>query len=256
MSQALLLRLSRWAARHTAKHTLQLTGKAGVVSFTFDDAPASACTQGAQVLDRHGVKGTFYVAGGLTDQLEEGKPCHSIAQLNTLLATGHELGCHSYSHIHCDTLSPTALTAELARNAAFLAALGVSPDTLNFAYPFGAYSLASKKLCAQRFRSSRITGGGPHIGSADLQALHTFRLYEDTHANTGMTTFEDALALTAQHKGWLIINTHDIDTAPSRYGYTPDKLDAAVTATLAAGCQILTVKAAIDYWQKNTHAHA
>jgi peptidoglycan/xylan/chitin deacetylase (PgdA/CDA1 family) len=254
MSNSILLRASRIAARHLLKDTLPLYGNSGVVSFTFDDAPASACTTGAAVLEKHGVRGTFYVAGGLTDRLEEGKPCHSEAQLKALLAAGHELGCHSYSHIHCDVLNSVVLSTELSRNATFLEELGVDSNHLNFAYPFGAYALGAKHICGTRFRSSRITGGGPHIGEADLQALKTFRLYEDPTANTGVTTFDAALALTAEHKGWLIINTHDIDDSPSRYGYTPAHLDEAISATIAAGCKIMTVSDAITYWQKNAHA--
>lgn len=256
MSNSLTLRASRAAARHLLKRRLPLFGNTGVVSFTFDDAPASACTTGARILEAHGVRGTFYVAGGLTDKLEEGKPCHSQEQLKTLLATGHELGCHSYSHIHCDVLNSVVLSTELSRNADFLEELGVDIRRLNFAYPFGAYALGAKHICSTRFRSSRITGGGPHIGEADLQALKTFRLYEDPHANEGIATFEEALALTAEHKGWLIINTHDIADNPSRYGYTPAHLDAAVSATLAAGCQILTVDDAITYWEQNVPASA
>lgn len=249
MPNALIQRASRIAARHLYQARLPLTGPTGVVSFTFDDAPASACSTGAQVLEQHGVRGTFYIAGGLTDKDEEGHPCHSRAHLVSLLASGHELGCHSYAHIPCGTLSAQALNDELDRNALFLAGVGVDTATLNFAYPFGAYSLGAKRVTREHFRSSRITGGGPHIGHADLQMLKTFRLYEDPTANTGVVTFAEALALTAQHKGWLIINTHDITASPSRFGYTPAHLDQAVLATLAAGCKILTVNAAITYWQ-------
>ncbi len=256
MSDTLLLRASRIAARHLLKQTLPLHGQTGVVSFTFDDAPASACITGSAVLEKHGVRGTFYIAGGLTDQLEEGKPCHSQAQLKQLLATGHELGCHSYSHIHCDVLNSAVFSMELSRNAAFLEELGVDTNRLNFAYPFGAYALGAKHVCSTRFRSSRITGGGPHIGEADLQALKTFRLYEDATANQDIVTFDEALALTTEHHGWLIVNTHDIADVPSRYGYTPTHLDDAVTATIAAGCQILTVADAITYWQENARVHA
>ncbi len=243
----LALRISRRLAQHAFKEILPLRADVGVVSFTFDDVPASACVAGAQALERHGARGTFYVAGGLTDALEEGKPCHSREQLRTLLATGHELGCHSYSHIRCDTLTAAELERELDRNAAFLAELGVDPLTLNFAYPFGAYAYNAKRICSKRFRSSRITGGGTHEDYADLNALKTHRLY-DVHVDA--ENYDTLLQRTVRRKGWLIVNTHDVEDPPSRYGFTPERLERAVAAALAAGCKVLPVNAAIDYLQQ------
>jgi len=244
----LSLRISRRLSRHAFRNLLPLQAEAGVVSFTFDDAPASACEAGAHALEHHGVRGTFYVAGGLTGKLEEGKPCHTIDHLRTLLANGHELGCHSYSHIRCDNLNAAELEQELDRNAAFLAALGVDTKALNFAYPFGAYAYNAKRICSHRFRSSRVTGGGTHEGQADLNALKTHRLYD---LPVDAEDYDTLLARTAAGKGWLIVNTHDVETPPSRFGYTPERLEHAVAAALAAGCKVLPVNAAMDYFEKN-----
>lgn len=245
----LALRISRRLSQHAFRNLLPLEAQAGVVSFTFDDAPASACEAGAHALEHNGVRGTFYVAGGLTGGMEEGKPCHSREHLQTLLANGHELGCHSYSHIRCDNLSADALEAELDRNAAFLAELGVDIGALNFAYPFGAYAYNAKRICSRRFRSSRITGGGTHEHVADLNALKTHRLYD---LPVDAENYETLLERTARNKGWLIVNTHDVESPPSRFGYTPDRLEHAVAAALAAGCKVLPVNAAIDYWVSNS----
>lgn len=244
----LALRISRRLSRHAFRNLLPLQADSGVVSFTFDDAPASACEAGAHALEHHGVRGSFYVAGGLTGKLEEGKPCHTREHLQTLLANGHELGCHSYSHIRCDNLSADALEKELDRNLAFLAELGVDVQALNFAYPFGAYAYNSKRICSRRFRSSRVTGGGLHEDHADLNALKTHRLYD---LPVDAENYETLLERTARSKGWLIINTHDVENPPSRFGYTPERLEHAVAAALAAGCKVLPVNAAIDYWQRN-----
>ncbi|ASU38211.1 chitin deacetylase [Herbaspirillum sp. meg3] len=245
----LALRISRRLSQHAFRNLLPLEAEAGVVSFTFDDAPASACEAGAHALEHNGVRGTFYVAGGLTGGMEEGKPCHSREHLQTLLANGHELGCHSYSHIRCDNLSADALEAELDRNAAFLAELGVDIGALNFAYPFGAYAYNAKRICSRRFRSSRVTGGGTHEHVADLNALKTHRLYD---LPVDAENYETLLQRTARNKGWLIVNTHDVESPPSRFGYTPDRLEHAIAAALAAGCKVLPVNAAIDYWESNS----
>lgn len=244
----LALRISRRLAQHACKAPLLLRADAGVVTFTFDDAPASACEIGARTLERHGVRGTFYIAGGLTNGSEEGKPCHTRDHLVALLAAGHELGCHSYSHVRCDTLTARELEQELDRNAAFLAEFGLDPRTLDFAFPFGAYAYNAKRICGKRFRSSRITGGGVHEEWADLNALKTHRFY-DVDGTGGDYAIQ--LARTASSKGWLIVNTHEVETAPSRFGTTPGRLDDAIAAALAAGCKVLPVNAAIDYWQQH-----
>jgi peptidoglycan/xylan/chitin deacetylase (PgdA/CDA1 family) len=241
----LALRISRRLSQHAFRNIIPLQGPAGVVSFTFDDAPASACEAGAHALEHNGVRGTFYVAGGLTGRLEEGKPCHSREHLQALLAAGHELGCHSFSHVRCDTLTAAVLNDELDRNAAFLSEFGLDPAQLNFAYPFGAYAYNAKRICSARFTSCRITGGGTHEGHADLNALKTHRLYD---LPLDAEDFDTLLARTARSKGWLIINTHDVEDPPSRFGYTPARLEHAVAAALAAGCKVLPVNAAIDYW--------
>ena len=244
----LALRVSRRLSRHAFRQLLPLKADAGVVSFTFDDVPVSACEAGAKILENHGVRGTFYVAGDLTGRLEEGKPCHTREHLQILLAHGHELGCHSYSHIRCDKLSAEDLEKEFDSNAAFLVALGVDISALNFAYPFGAYAYNAKRICSKRFRSSRVTGGGMHTKYADLNALKTHRLYD---LPVDKDDFATLLERTAHSKGWLIVNTHDVESPPSHFGYAPERLEQAVVTALAAGCKVLPVNAAIDYWKKS-----
>ena len=244
-SAKLSLRISRRLSQHAFRNLLPLQAASGVVSFTFDDAPASACQAGAQALQQQGVRGTFYIAGGLTGALEQGKPCHSEQDLQTLLANGHELGSHSFSHVRCDTLTASTLQLELARNNVFLKQLGVDTARLNFAYPFGAFAYNAKRIVSAHFRSSRITGGGTHIGVADLNALKTHRLYD---LAVDAEDYESLLVRTAHNNGWLIVNTHDVEQSPSRFGSSPQRLEQAIAAALASGCKVLTINAAIDYW--------
>ncbi|WPB56110.1 polysaccharide deacetylase family protein [Xylophilus sp. GOD-11R] len=238
-------RASRFLSRYTDRRLLPLRGEVGVVSFSFDDAPMSACVAGAAALERHGVRGTFYVAGGLTDGVEEGLACHSEAALRRLLADGHQLGCHSFSHVHVNRIDAARRREEFERSAAFLAGLGVARETLDFAYPFGGVNVGAKHDCALRFRSSRATGGGTHVGVADLNALRTHRLYR---AEPDGVSYADRLAVAASQRGWLVVNTHEVQDDAGPFGCTPGALSQAVAQALEAGCRVMTVGAALDHW--------
>jgi peptidoglycan/xylan/chitin deacetylase (PgdA/CDA1 family) len=63
-------RISNRLMRHLPVATLEVPSQTPTVSFTFDDAPDSALTTGAQILEAHGVRGTFYIAGGLAGRTE------------------------------------------------------------------------------------------------------------------------------------------------------------------------------------------
>jgi peptidoglycan/xylan/chitin deacetylase (PgdA/CDA1 family) len=60
----LLTRVRRRIARHLLTKPFVMRNTALLVSFTFDDIPDSANTNGAAVLDEYNIRATFYVASG------------------------------------------------------------------------------------------------------------------------------------------------------------------------------------------------
>lgn len=61
-----------------------------IVALTFDDAPSSYTAEVLKILAERNIKGTFYAVGQSLEKFpEEGKQ---------IVAPGHELGNHSYSH--------------------------------------------------------------------------------------------------------------------------------------------------------------
>ena len=56
--------VSRGLAYYVATKCVRAQNKRPLVSITFDDVPDTALVNGARVLERHGVRGTFYIAGG------------------------------------------------------------------------------------------------------------------------------------------------------------------------------------------------
>src|SRR5205809_1214295 len=107
---------SRFLARNLPTKSAIMRNVEPLVSFTFDDVPATACAVGAPILERHGVRGTFYVCGGGCGAPSPCGVLASVGQLRQLWMQGHEIGCHTYSHPAVARISEQALAGDLARN--------------------------------------------------------------------------------------------------------------------------------------------
>lgn len=235
-----LVKADRWLARRVLRRPLRLSANSPVVSFTFDDAPASACLAGRYLLEEHGARGTWYVAGGLTGKTEQGLPQHSADQLRQLAENGHDIGCHTFSHRPCQNFLRSELQDEFSRNAEFLLRItGKRPA--HFAYPLGVYGTQAKLMASQHFASSRLTRPGIHFGSADLNGLLAHRLYS---AEMTPKRLACLIRSTAQGQGWLIFYTHDVATHPSPWGCTPNLLATAIQLAQTHHCKVLSVEEA------------
>jgi peptidoglycan/xylan/chitin deacetylase (PgdA/CDA1 family) len=234
---------SRFLARHARSKTLAIRCATPVVSFTFDDVPASACSIGAAVLERHGARGTFYVSGGGCGAESPGGTLATTEDLRALSRRGHEVGCHTYSHPAVSGVGHDELVADLERNRCFLS--GVSRDIAvrNFAYPYGDLSWGTKRYLETRFDSCRSLLHGVNAGRADLGALKTCPL---ENATIGCEEVSAIIAEAVARKGWLIFSSHDVADAPSRFGVTPDLLALAVAASRDAGCRLATIAQALQ----------
>jgi peptidoglycan/xylan/chitin deacetylase (PgdA/CDA1 family) len=186
------------------------------ISLSFDDARPSQIHAGLPLLDRFGVKGTFYVLPSEVEKLPEG--------WKKAVANGHELGSHSFSHpctgnyafsldnaLEGYTLG--RMRQELDRGIAQVQRLvGMRPAT--FAYP-----------CGQKFvgRGRQARSYVPQVAERFLAA----RGYRDEAANdpvfcdlaqlTGMgmdgMKYQELLRMVsraADEGRWLILAGHDI----------------------------------------------
>jgi len=238
----LLARISHRMATHLPVSPFNATSDTPVVSFTFDDVPVSATTEGAALIEEAGARATYYVAGGLLGMQDHHWRVMDAAAVVDLHARGHEIGCHSHSHKRADEISAAELAADIARNHALLRAVEPSLPLENFAYPYGYASFAWKRQLKNRFHSSR--GIRPRInhGRTDAQYLHSLPLV-NREINEGQ--IDRAFEETAKRKGWLIFYTHDVAIGPSDYGCSPRLLRHALKAAASFGVQIETVKAAL-----------
>lgn len=242
LSARIAAKASRFLARHTRSKVLTLGNAVPMVTFTFDDVPASACSTGAAILEQYDARGTFFVAGAGCGTDSPGGRLATPAQLRALHANGHEIGCHTYSHPAVSDLGSAELLADLESNRRLLAGIDRGITARNFAYPYGDLSFRTKRLLETRFDSCRSLLRGVNEGTADLGALKTCPLEDATIARAEILAF---LARTVQSNGWLIFSCHDVEERPSKFGVTPDLLDFAVRASRDSGCRLATVAVAI-----------
>jgi len=237
--------LARFRHRIASRLTVlpfNATSDTPAVSFTFDDVPVSAGTEGAALLEEAGGRATYYVAGGLLGMQVHHWQVMDADAVVDLHARGHEIGCHSHSHKRADEISTAQFAADIDRNHALLRAVEPSLPLENFAYPYGYANLAWKRQLKGRFASSR--GIRPRInhGKTDAQFLQSLPLI-NREINEGQ--IDRAFEETARRKGWLIFYSHDVAIGPSDYGCSPRLLRHALKAAESFGVKIETVKAAL-----------
>jgi peptidoglycan/xylan/chitin deacetylase (PgdA/CDA1 family) len=242
LSDRIAGKTSRFLARHIRSKTLAIRSDAPVVTFTFDDVPASACGIGAAVLERYDARGTFYVSGGGCGAVSPGGLLATTEEVRTLCARGHEVGCHTYSHPAVSGIGHDELVADLDRNRRFLGGVSGAIAVRNFAYPYGDLSWRTKRYLEARFDSCRSLLRGVNAGTADLGALRTCPL---ENATIGRRDIREFIAAAVAARGWLIFSSHDVAEAPSRFGVTPDLLAFAAAASRDAGCRLATIAQAL-----------
>jgi peptidoglycan/xylan/chitin deacetylase (PgdA/CDA1 family) len=216
--------------------------KSPVASITFDDFPKSAWTRGGSILADHGVKATYYVAGGFEGRTEDGLRYFDAEDLKALAAEGHEIGCHSFSHERSWSLDDRSLLDDVDRNAAYVQDVLGDYVLSSFAYPYGEASPRTKRTCGRRFPTSRGIRKGVNCGVVDLSQLRAVGV----ERRSWTPLYVENMVETAQRSNaWLILFSHDVSDAPSPYGATPEMLAHTLSTLAAAGIEVLPVKHAL-----------
>ena len=171
-------RVERKLARVLSRKTISMRNSKGIVSFSFDDVPASACRTGLTILEQHGAKGSFYVCGSLTDTMAPEGEMHSHADLKRLIANGHEVGSHGFGHLNYQHLSTEKAQEDIEANRTFFTENGMNGAGVTFAYPFGCVSPRAKALIVQKFVCARSTDVGINVKTMDAGLLKAVPLYK------------------------------------------------------------------------------
>jgi peptidoglycan/xylan/chitin deacetylase (PgdA/CDA1 family) len=153
-----------------------------------------------------------------------------------LAAAGHEIGCHTYTHLDCGQATAQDAVEDVALNAETLARWGL-PRPTTFAYPFGDVAPATKRALAGRFDLMRAMHHGLVAAGSDLNQAPSIGV----EGPDGEALALRWLGQLATRPAWLILTTHDVADQPSAWGCTPATLARLADAALAAGVEVVTV---------------
>jgi peptidoglycan/xylan/chitin deacetylase (PgdA/CDA1 family) len=229
-------KLRRRYTRLAFRKPLRLSLDRPMLTFTFDDVPATAALAGAQLLEAVGLRGAFYICAGLEDGDGPMGRYGSSEDARRLAAAGHEVACHTYSHLDCGQADQPTITADVDRNGLALAERG-APNPVSFAYPYGDVSFAAKRALGGRFKTLRTVQAGLVESGADANQLPAVGI----EGRDGEARARAWMARAARRKAWLILYTHDVAEAPSAWGCTPDALGRLAAEAIEGGFDVVTM---------------
>jgi len=207
------------------------------VSFTFDDFPRTALTTGGRILTDHGVRGTYFVSFRLLGSKSPSGRIASIADLESLLQHGHEVGCHTFDHLDGTKVTPVEFERSIHANRAALVDSRLGARFGVFAYPLDGPALPVKRITGPHFAASRWGGQTFNHDVIDLNLLKAYFL--DQRSPATLKKLANLFESNANAGGWLIFATHDISREPSEYGWGETYFREVVRLAVESGARVL-----------------
>lgn len=207
-----------------------------MISFSFDDAPATAAEAGAALLETGRLRGTYFICAGTLGQEGPMGVNAGPDAVARLAAAGHEIACHTFSHLDCGRATAAEIEADATRNCEALQSLGL-PKPATFAYPFGEVSVQAKRVLDGEFGLLRALHHGVIGKGTDLNQAPAVGIEGPDGEAVASRWMDEA----SRRKAWLILYTHDVRPDPSPWGCTPQALGRLVEKALTGGFEVVTV---------------
>jgi peptidoglycan/xylan/chitin deacetylase (PgdA/CDA1 family) len=127
---------------------------------TFDDGYSDNYENALPVLEKFGVKATFFITTGHLGeafQTSAGEvPMMNVSQVKKLSDSGHEIGAHTVTHPKLTKVSLSKAQTEIKESKHFLEDL-LGTEVTSFAYPKGDYNEEVKKLVGMAGYRAAVT---------------------------------------------------------------------------------------------------
>ena len=204
--------------RHTISDGLELM-RLGIsnnmCTLTFDDGPSPYTAQLLNTLAEYNIPATFFVVGAQVQRRPD--------IIKRMLAEGHEVGNHSFSHTALRKQSPQDQQEDLRKLDALLRELGANPRFVR--PPFGYYDHNTINVVQEM-------DGHIVMWTADSQDWRNYADLDDMISNMQM------LYNGAPLRGvFLFHDTHRL---------TVERMPEILDALLSAGCRFVTLSEYID----------
>jgi peptidoglycan/xylan/chitin deacetylase (PgdA/CDA1 family) len=203
-----------------------------LVTICFDDGRRNAAHEGAAILEKCGMRGTYFPITSCIGRANEHGAYASWDELRALAKNGHEIGNHSHSHVRDWVTWPyqrQRADIETANRQLFYAGAGRAPTS--FAYPFGLYDEKLREAVGEadhkRLVAARTIRPGINTQATDPLLLRSL-MVERKH---GLEEIAKQLDAAISREGWLILTFHLIDDKTPIS--TPPALFEAAIRTIA-----------------------
>ena len=213
-----------------------------LISFTFDDFPRSAYHTAGAILEAHGFRGTYYAALSLMGTHEPVGEIFSQEDLVSLVADGHELGCHTFDHCNAWNTPPAAFEQSIIDNARRLDELLPEASFKTLSYPLSGPRLNTKRRAARHFPCCRVGGQTYNSGVVDPNLLSGYFIEQ----SRDLDSVKRMIDRNSDARGWLIFATHDVCAGASRWGCTPGFFEDIVRYASRSDVIVLPVGEAWD----------
>lgn len=207
----------------------------GMVSITFDDGWLSQYTLAREPLRTNSFRGTFYLN---VDPFDGWSGFMQQAQVEALIADGHEIGNHTISHADLVKLNDAAALYELAGGRDALAARFGLATVPSFASPFGSYDSRVLGLIAQVHGNHRTVFGG-----LNWRDGKPFELRAQDVGYQSLAAIKSVVDSAVAQRGWAILILHEITAGPaaSKLDYSKADLEALLAHIRQSGARVVTV---------------
>jgi peptidoglycan/xylan/chitin deacetylase (PgdA/CDA1 family) len=233
----------RQAARVLARRSLAIKAERPFISFTFDDFPRSALQTGGAILKANELRATYYASLGLMGTQGPTGTMFLREDVDSLLEQGHELGCHTFGHLHAGVTATSLFEESVLRNRAELANLSRNARFRTFSYPISEPRVRTKQRISRHFACCRGGGQGLNVGVTDLNYLSAYFL-EQSRDNS--QAVKNLIERNRRLRGWLILATHDVSDTPTPWGCRPGFFAEIVQCAVQSGARILPVIEALE----------
>ncbi len=159
--------------------------KKSAFTFSFDDSFESQYTYALPILDKYGMKATFFViAGAVTDGPPQDWRYGYWWQFKDMAAEGHEIAAHTMTHPDLtklpvgDIYTPNTLTYELYQSQQIIEQKIPGYKCVTLAYPYCSYDSTVEKVASQYFISARTCGA--YAEPSKINGLDWFDVASET----------------------------------------------------------------------------